>query len=313
MMHGYANGRARDLGKSPMWESHKGPDSAYPDAWIAGEAIGVLNELAAGDQPWFFATGFFKPHLPFAAPRKWFEAHDPTGISGPPDPRRHPAPSSWHGSGEALHNYGEHRGRDPREDEGYARELRHAYAAAISFMDAQVGRVLAHLDGMSQADNTIVVFWSDHGFCLGEHGLWGKHCLYEEALKTPLIIRYPGMPRAGETSDAVVETLDIFPTLADLAGLPQPSGLDGQSLVPQLIDPDAPSGKAALAWFRNRQLSIRTDEWRLIEHRRERGEAEGYELFDFRSDQVRGERVRPRYHQDVVEDLIHKLARLPAF
>src|SRR5690606_19347793 len=116
-------------------------------------------------------------------------------------------------------------------------ELRHAYAAATSYMDAQAGRLLEHFQTLGLAENTIVVIWSDHGFCLGEHATWGKHSLYEESLRSPLIIRYPNMPRPGAISDAIVETIDLFPTLTDLSGLPQPVGVDGRSLIPQLTNP----------------------------------------------------------------------------
>lgn len=311
MMHGYANGRPRDPGQSPMWEAYDGPDTAYPDAWVAQEAIEVLDTLAKDEQPWFFAVGFFKPHLPFAAPKRWFDIHDPADIPAPPNTERQPNPSSWHASGEALRNYGSHQGRDPRSDEDYASELRHAYAAATSYVDAQIGRVLEHLESLGLADNTIVVIWSDHGFCLGEHAIWGKHALYEEALKSPLIIRYPGMPHRGEISDAIVETLDIFPTLTDLTGLPRPDELDGQSLTPQLADPATPSAKPALGWFTRGQLTIRTDNWRLIVHR-PNDNVTAFELFDFR-DVSHGERSDASDHPEITEELMRQLEGVPYF
>lgn len=311
MMHGYANGKPRELGKSPAWEAFDGPDTAYPDAWVAQEAIQVLEELAEQKTPWFFAIGFFKPHLPFAAPKHWFDLHDPANIPPPPHAEKPSTPSSWHPSSETLRNYGDHQARDPRHDESYASELRHAYAASTSYVDAQVGRVLDRLQSLDLADRTIVVIWSDHGFCLGEHGTWGKHSLYEESLKSPLIIRYPGLPEPGRISHATVETIDIFPTLTDLSGLAQPAGLQGKSLRPQLDQADAPSSKPAMAWFQRGQLSIRDDHWRLIAHR-PGDEENGLELFDFRH-HPHGRRADPDEHPQITQDLLRQLEGVPFF
>jgi iduronate 2-sulfatase len=307
MMHGYADGVPRDRGESPTWEAHDGPDTSYPDGWVANDAKDTLEELADSEHPWFFAVGFFKPHLPFAAPLEYFNLYDPYDIPEPQDTEIPEAPSSWHGSGEMMNNYGRHPG-DPNEDRGYARQLRHAYAAATSYVDAQVGRVLDQLDELELTDDTIVVIWSDHGFALGEQGIWGKHSLYEVALKAPMLIRYPGMNQPGVVSDAIVETVDIFPTLLDLAGLSAPDNLEGHSLRNQLDNPGVPSLKPAFAHWNRGQSTVRTEEWRLIVHRPDE-EIEGFELFDFRENSE-GERVRPENHTDVVERLLEKLEHI---
>jgi len=304
MMHGYANGEPRDRGESPTWESYDGPDTSYPDGWVANDAVETLQELAAGDEPWFFAVGFFKPHLPFAAPLKYFELYDPNEIPEPDDVVIQPSPSSWHGSGEMMNNYGQHPG-DPNTDRAYARQLRHAYAAATTYVDAQIGKVLDELRELGLQQNTIVVIWSDHGFALGEQGIWGKHSLYEVALKAPMLISYPGINQPGIVSNAVVETVDLFPTLTDLAGLPEPDGLHGISLRKQLEQPDAISEKGAIAHWNRGQSTIRTDEWRLIVHRPE-DEIEGFELFDFRTDE-NGVRADPDQYSDFVEELLQQL------
>ncbi len=264
MMHGYANGVPRTRGKSPPWEAYDGPDKAYPDAWVARDAVETLQELAESEEPWFFAVGFFKPHLPFAAPKKYFDVHDPDRIPAPAVTARAKERGGWHGSGEFRGNYG-HSGRDPEDDPDYARLMRHAYAAATTYVDAQVGRVLDAFDELALADNTVVVVWSDHGFLLGEHAIWGKHCLYEHALRAPLIFQYPGMTEPGKQSNAVVETVDVFPTLVDLCGLPAREGLDGRSLRPQLTDPDAASPKPALGFWRNHR-TVRTERFRYIRY-----------------------------------------------
>jgi iduronate 2-sulfatase len=304
MMHGYANGEPRDRGESPTWESYEGPDNSYPDGWVADDAVKTLRELASGEEPWFFAVGFFKPHLPFAAPQKYFDLYDPYDIPEPDDTEIPSAPSSWHGSGELMNNYGRHPG-DPNTDRSYARQLRHAYAAATTYVDAQVGKVLDELQELGLQQNTIVVIWSDHGFALGEQGIWGKHSLYEVALKAPMMITYPGINQPGVVSNAVVETVDLFPTLTDLAGLPEPDGLHGESLRNQLEQPDANSEKGAVAHWTRGQSSIRTDEWRLIVHRPEE-EIEGFELFDFRADE-NGARANPDQYSDVVDELLYQL------
>lgn len=307
MMHGYADGIPRNPGESPTWEAHDGSDKSYPDGWVAEEAVRTLEELAKSDEPWFFAVGFFKPHLPFAAPKQYFDLYDPDEIPEPADTGIPPSPSSWHGSGEMMNNYGGHPG-NPNDDLNYARQLRHAYAAAASYADAQVGRVLKAAETLGVNENTIIVIWSDHGFALGEQGIWGKHSLYEAALKSPLMIRYPGLNAPGVISEAVVETIDIFPTLTDLAGLPGPEGLEGKSLREQLDHPAALSGKPAFGHWTRGQVTVRDDDWRLIVHRRE-GESEGVELFDFREGS-HGIRANPDYYPDIVDRLLDKIEQL---
>lgn len=141
MMHGYANGQPRERGESPTWEAHEGLDTSYPDGWVAEDAVKILNEFSESNSPWFFAVGFFKPHLPFAAPKSYFDLYDPETMPIPEDTARHPSPSSWHGSGEMMGNYGQHPGH-PNINKAYAQQLRHGYAAATSYVDAQVGKVL---------------------------------------------------------------------------------------------------------------------------------------------------------------------------
>jgi iduronate 2-sulfatase len=308
MMHAYANGKARTPGKTPPIEAFDGPDTAYPDAWVAGEAVGTLRELAKSKQPWFFAVGLFKPHLPFAAPKRFFDLHDPEKIPAPKVTQRPQPPSGWHKSGEFRNNYA-HEGRDPEQDPAYARQVRRAYAASTSYVDAQAGRVLGALKELGLDDNTVVVVWGDHGFLLGEHAIWGKHCLYENALRSPLMIRVPGMAQAGRTSNAIVETVDLFPTLIEVCGLAPPAGLDGRSLRPQLANPAARTTKPALGFWTSGQRTIRDERWRLIAHAAATpGAAPEVELFDLVSDpdESSNEAVaKPK----IVAEL---LARLPA-
>jgi iduronate 2-sulfatase len=312
MMHGYAHGGARQPGKSPPWESHDGPDEAYPDAWVAADAVATLRELAARQEPWFFGVGFFKPHLPFAAPKKWHDLHAAGVPDLPPEAAARPAwPSSWHKSGEFRGNYGHAPGRDPDTDPEYARLMRRAYAASVSYMDAQVGRVLEELDRLGLAENTIVIVWSDHGFLLGEHAIWGKHCLYEHTLRSPLMVRHPGLPHPGRASAALVETVDLFPTLADLCGLRAPAALDGRSLRPQLDDPAAPAAKPALGFWTGGQRTVRTERWRLIAHPVNGLDAPHVELFDYETDPAET-RNHAAAHPAIVKELLARLDQAPA-
>jgi len=310
IMHGYANGVARTPGKTPAFESFDGPDQAYPDAWVADEAVKTLKDLAANSEPWFFAVGFFKPHLPFAAPKRWFDLHDPQAIPAldPAAAAKPTWPSTWHASNEFRRNY-QHDGRDPDVDANYAREVRRAYAASVSYVDAQVGRVLEALQQLKLADNTIVVVWGDHGFLLGEHAIWGKHCLYEQALRSLLMIRHPALAQPGAQSKALAETVDIFPTLVDLCGLPAPAALDGRSLRPMLRDPAAPTAKPARGFWSNGEQTVRTDRWRLITAPGESGRPQ-LELFDYATD-PHETRNHAGAQAAVVRDLIAQMAQVP--
>lgn len=310
IMHGYANGVPRTSGQTPPLEAFPGADSAYPDAWVADEAVKNLRDLAASSEPWFFAVGFFKPHLPFAAPKRFFDLHDPEKIPAldPAAAAKPNWPSTWHASNEFRRNYG-HAGRDPDTDPAYTRELRRAYAAATSYVDAQVGRVLDALKTLDPARETIVVVWGDHGLLLGEHAIWGKHCLYEHSLRSPLLIRAPGLAQPGATSTALVETVDIFPTLTDLCGLPTPGTLDGRSLRPQLDRPATSAAKPARGFWTDGQRTIRTARWRLIAARAADGSPQ-FELFDYANDPFET-RNHAAAHPEVIRDLLAQLAQRP--
>jgi iduronate 2-sulfatase len=309
IMHGYANGVPRTPGVSPPFENFDGPDTAYPDAWIADEAIKTLGELAETDQPWFFAVGFFKPHLPFASPKKWFDRYESATLPDIQPKEKPEGVTSWHASGEFRNNYG-HDGKDPQDDPEYARTVHRAYVSAVSYMDAQVGRLLDSLDKMPVKKNTIVVVWSDHGFLLGEHAIWGKHCLYENALRSPLIISMPGMKEPGVSTESIVETVDVFPTLADLCDLPAPPELHGRSLRNILDDPKATLMKPAHGFFGRNQRTIRTDRWRMILLENNSGETRGVELFDYKTDPSETTDVASQ-NAEIIEQLKAKLNQVP--
>jgi iduronate 2-sulfatase len=234
-------------GKMAACECADVPDNAYWDGKIADEAVTALQENR--DKPFFLAVGFMKPHLPFSCPKKYWDIYDRNSIDPPANPRR------LAGAPEiALHDWVELRGykdipnKGPLSPEKIA-ELRHGYYACVSYTDAQVGKLLDALDRLDLARNTVIVLWGDHGWHLGEHALWCKTTNFELDTRAPMIFAAPGQKRTGAKADALVEFVDIYPTLIELCGLPMPKGLEGVSMAPLLDDPNLPWKKAAFSQF----------------------------------------------------------------
>ena len=264
-MHGLAKGEIRESAKDmDLFQSVDGPDSNYPDGLIAEESLKQLDLLAkeSESKPFFLAVGIIRPHLPFGAPAKYMQHYRDADLPAIDHPIKPAGKTTWHRSGEFM-KYNRWN-RDPNQDAAFALEVRRHYAACVSYADAQIAKVLKRLDEHGLRDNTIIVLWGDHGWHLGEHAIWGKHSLFEESLHSPLIISYPGIPKPGEKTEAIVETLDIFPTLCELAELPMPEFVDGVSLKPILQSSTAP-GHAAISYANKRQ-TIRTPSHRLIAH-----------------------------------------------
>jgi len=261
---GYADGSTRTPGETPATEGADVPDDGYPDGLIAEAAIAKLNELKG--RPFFLAVGFFKPHLPLNAPRRYWDLYN--GANQIPSaawdqPPKHVDPAiSLHKSGELTPRYTGF-AQPGVVSAAEAAHLRHAYAACVSYADAQAGRLLDELHRLGLDDNTIVVVWGDHGWHLGEHGVWGKHTLHDVALRSPLIIRVPHMAQPGAAAPGLVESVDIYPTLAELCGLRPPAGLDGKSFAPLLADARSPGKVAAHGfWGGGRGHSIRNERYR---------------------------------------------------
>lgn len=267
----YANGAGRISGNSPAYEiGTNRVDEDYLDGQIAQAAIARLQEFKQDGTRFMMAVGFFRPHLPFAAPKAYYDLYNPNTLPNP-FPAAAPANAlsgTASQSGE-INNYGH--GFYPGDpgnhtDDAYRRKLRWAYYASVSYVDAQIGKVLDALDTLGMAQNTIVVLWGDHGWCLDDYNLLGKHLVLERGVHSPLIVRVPGMEFPGRATDGIVESLDIYPTLARLCGLTPPASIQGTSLVPMLNNPDAP-GKG---WAYSRDIntlnqdSVRTDRWRLV-------------------------------------------------
>lgn len=269
-MHGLANGqvRSRKPNATPVFESAEGDDSIYPDGMITDQAIGEMKRLAADSStPFFLAVGIIRPHLPFGAPAKYMQHYRNAKLPPIANAQQPPGKTTWHGSGE-FRRYNTWK-RDPNTDADFATEVRKHYAACVSYADAMVGKIVKQLDDLGLRENTILVLWGDHGWHLGEHNVWGKHTLFEESLRAPMIICYPDMPSPGKKTDAMVETIDLFPTLCDLTELPSPEGVQGVSLKPILHSADAP-GHDAFSYLKRSQKAltgtIRTPTHRLILH-----------------------------------------------
>jgi len=256
--------------KGAAFESADVPDNTYTDGKTAELAVTTLGDLAKKDQPFFLAVGFVKPHLPFVSPKKYWDLYDPATITLPENPfypKDAPSYAIRKTNGEIYAYKG-----IPAKGEPFSpklvRNLRHGYYAAVSYTDAQIGKVLAELDRLDLRKNTIVILWGDHGWKLGEHNAWCKHSASENDTNTPLILSAPRMKTPGIRTKALVEFVDIYPTLADLAGIPAPAYLDGTSAKPLLDNPDRPWKNAAYSQYPRSEngglmgYSMRTDRYR---------------------------------------------------
>ena len=254
-----------------------GTDQEQTDGKVTDEAIRLLEEER--EEPLFLAVGYYRPHIPYIAPKKYFDLYSLEDTPIPPLPGnyRSTVPAAALASTPEWPNFG--------TTEREARECILAYDACVSFVDAQVGRLLDFLEKSDAAENTIIVLWGDHGYHLGEHGLWRKNSLFEESARAPLIIYDPRLENSGNDCERVVEFVDIFPTVTELAGLSLPEALDGVSLVPLLKDPDAKWSRPAFSQVQFREVagrSIRTKRWRYVEWGREG--SKGTELYDQKLD-----------------------------
>jgi iduronate 2-sulfatase len=241
-----------------------------------------LERLSQKDEPFFLAVGFFKPHLPFIAPKKYWDLYDHEKIQLPDNyhvPKDAPK-ESIHSSGE-LRAYAGVPAKGPVSDAS-ARNLIHGYYACVSYTDALIGKLLAELDRLELADNTIVVLWGDHGWNLGEHTLWCKHSCYETSMQIPLIVRAPGV-KGEQRRSGLIESIDLYPSLCELAGLPLPEHLQGRSFATLMKDADAEWKSAAVGRFQNGN-TIRTDAFRFTEYTDKKGKRTSRMLYDHATD-----------------------------
>jgi uncharacterized sulfatase len=288
------------LGAAISFLAADGTDAEQTDGKIASAVIELLEQNK--DKPFFLGCGFFRPHVPCVAPKKYFELYPREKLKLPLEPAEHLANIPSVALTTKPANYG--------LKTEQLQEFLQGYFASISFVDGQVGRVLDALDRLKLADKTVVVFLSDHGWLLGEHGQWQKRCLFEESARVPLIVYAPGAKGNGKASGRTVELVDLYPTLAELCGLPGPAGVQGKSLKPLLDDPQAGWDKPAYtqvtrggAKKTDKELmgrSVRTERWRYSEWDEGR---QGVELYDHDNDpkELRNLAKDPQHSKTVVE------------
>lgn len=281
--------------RGPAFESADVPDSFYQDGKVAELAVTTLQSLSKKTEPFFLAVGFVKPHLPFVAPKKYWDLYDPATIELAPNKfRPKDAPDYAILPGGELRNY--HGIPENSIPDDLARQLKHGYYASISYVDAQVGKLLDELDRLGLRENTIIILWGDHGWKLGEHDAWCKHSNAENDTNVPLLLSVPGMKHAGVRTNGIVEFVDIYPTLADLAGLSLPSHLEGISFKPLLDDPKRAWKSAAFSQYpRNASrsgggalmgYSMRTERHRFTVwvNRDDHSKVDAIELYDHQND-----------------------------
>ena len=289
-------GQIRSLPRGAAYESPMANDTDYADGRVADETVKRLKaakqRLAKDDTPFFITAGFVRPHLPFSAPKKYWDMHDPAKLPMPVNkafPKDAPKVALKRGGEIAAFKPVPSNGEI---DEELTRKLIHGYYASTSYVDAQIGKVTQALGELGLADNTIVVLWGDHGWHLGDLGIWTKHTNFEQANRIPIIVIAPGLAKPGSATGQLAETVDLYPTLAELAGLPAPSGpqpIDGVSLVPVLKNPNARVRDHAFhAYPRGKKLgrAIRTQRYRLVEWKNHSDPNVGvdYELYDYKAD-----------------------------
>lgn len=265
----------RGLGSSLSFLAAEGTDEEQTDGLVAAETIKLLR--AHKDEPFFIGAGFYRPHCPYIAPKKYFDLYPLDKISLPENPPEHfkhiPAP--------ALFTSPLYWGLNTQQQ----KEVIRAYYASVSFMDAQLGKILDAVDELGLSENTIIVFWSDHGYHLTEHGQWKKQSLFENVARVPLFIAAPDAKGNGKVCDRVVELIDLYPTLAKLCGMEPPAYLDGADLTSLLNSPRTKWHRPAYTQVRRAGnlmgRSVRTERWRYTEWA---GGAKGAELYDHKKD-----------------------------
>jgi iduronate 2-sulfatase len=305
----WGNRPIKSFPRGAAWEAPEVEDDAYADGRVATETIKRLQAAAENPgQPFFIACGFARPHLPFVAPKKYWDLHDPAKLPMP-EHEEYPdgAPEYALKKGGEIKNYKPVPEDGMFKDKELIRKLIYGYYASTSYMDAQFGKVMDELSRLGLDENTIVVIWGDHGFHLGDHGFWTKHTNYEQATRIPVIIRAPGVTKPGSATRQIIETVDLFPTLVDLAGLPAPDVqqlIDGESHVPVLKDPAARVSDHAYLCYRKGERvgrTIRTERYRLVEWKvpGEHADTAVLEFYDYEEDPLETENISAKRPEEV--------------
>ena len=276
-------------GNGRVYEAPEVEDSAYPDYKIAQKTIKDLRRFKESGESFFMACGFFRPHMPFYAPKKYWDLYDRDSIEIA-DNRHLPenAPKLLRGSGEfKSYSFGDYK----PNTEAFHKMMRHGYYACVSYVDQLVGEVLKELETLGLAENTIVVLWGDHGWHLGEHEFWGKHNTLHNALQVPLIVKVPGKS-TGKHTQALVESVDIYPTLCDLANIPTPDYIMGKSFKATLDNPEKSFREYAYARFKKADAIV-TDDFT-------------YSLFENGEEMLYDRKLDPAENKNIVADVNYK-------
>lgn len=303
---GYADGSNRNTLKSQVkpYEFADVTDEGYPDGLIAKTAMEKLKMLKDKDQPFFLGVGFFKPHLPFNAPKKYWDMYERSEIPLSQNPflPENVNKSSLQKMGE-FNNYklgDEKASLENALSEEYSQKLRHGYAACVSFVDAQVAKILQQLKDLELDKNTIVIVWGDHGWHLGDHQLWGKHTLLDRAVHSSLIMKLPGKDGA-QSIDKIVSSVDIYPTLMDLTQLEMPYETKGRSLLGLINNPKDKSWEEAAYSYYKKGISVRVPGYRMNRYFRE--DQPVIELFDHHQDPLETKNVAVE-NPKIIEEIL---------
>ncbi len=307
-----AGSSRRGLGRP--FEAADVADDAYHDGKDALAAIAELGRLAGQPgRPFFLGLGFHKPHLPFNAPKRYWDLYDSQALplAGNPFAPENATEFSLADFGELRGYFGVPKRGDLPED--LARRLVHGYCACVSYMDAQLGLVLAELKRLGLWDDTVIMFWGDHGWKLGEHNSWCKHTNFENDTCAPLLVRVPGMLAAGQKTRALVEFVDMYPTLCEACGLAVPGHCEGQSLAPLLDDPGRPWKQAAFSQYPRRQAmgyAMRTERYRYVEwQEKDSGRLLASELYDHQRDPQENVNIAAQAASSLLGELAAQLRR----
>jgi len=300
-----AKGGAAKMGQGPAFEGPDVPDNAYADGIISDNAIARLRKFAAAGEPFFLAVGFYKPHLPFNAPKKYWDMYPTEKIRLPENDKPPTGATRF-----TLADWGELRQYTgiPKAgpcSEELTRQLIRGYCACVTYTDAMIGRVIDELDRLKLRDNTVIVLWGDHGWKLGEYGCWCKHTNVELDTRAPLILAAPGV-KSGQVSTGLCEFVDIYPTLAELCGLEAPKTCEGVSLVGLLTDPSRAWKSAAFSQYPRGNVmgyTMRTDRWRYTRWVGKNFETVAEELYDHRADPGENHNVLAKTDQAVLKTL----------
>ncbi len=303
---GYSNGENRQSLEKVVkpYEAGDVDDEGYVDGLTTNLAITKLRELKKREEPFFLGVGFFKPHLPFNAPKKYWDLYDRAEIPLSPNPSipENINRQSLHSSGE-FNQYkltDEKASLSKAVSDDYAKKLRHAYLAGVSYIDAQVGKVLNELRSLGLDKNTIVVVWGDHGWHLGDQRVWGKHTLFENALKSALIIKTPGENLNKKSISSIIETVDIYPSILELCQVEAPYETDGESFVKLFKNTNSITDDVAYSYFKN-GISLRTNKYRLTQYFREAKPT--IELYDHENDPYETKNIA-NSKPEIVEELM---------